>query len=137
MTRADDPRLNGRHPEFCRMSLRPGIGAMSTVQLVQVAERYGLFTDGGDVPTSLRHGRKLLPLGRYLRRRIRREMGLDENAPQCVYDNIAAQLLPMRLAAQADEKNPSLKKHLVESTRGLAEGLEARQRIYGGRNEKV
>lgn len=89
MTGRDDDRLNGRHPEFARMSLRPGIGA-DFVPLV-AGQLYHLYVQGysfldftdsqGDVPSALRHGSRLLPLGRYLRRRLRKEVGLDEKAP--------------------------------------------------------
>ena len=67
MTKKDDVRLQGRHPEFARMSLKPGIGAdaMSDVgaSLTGALERYSLSPM--DVPCSLRHGGKDLPLGRY------------------------------------------------------------------------
>ena len=70
MTRWDDPRLNGRHPEFSRMSLRPGIGASAVPDIALTL----LDTDQGrqhlarlsDVPTSLKHGSSDMPLGRLL-----------------------------------------------------------------------
>lgn len=78
--------LNGRFPEFARMSLRPGIGAPAIKEVVDA-----LTTDGGailmsqseDVPQALRHGGKLNPLGRYLRRKLREGYGIkDGKAPE-------------------------------------------------------
>lgn len=79
MTRKDDPRLNGRHPEFARMSRKPGIGYGSIEYVSQIIEEYGdLALQEGDVPLSLQHGKKKLPLGRYLRTKLREELGLED-----------------------------------------------------------
>lgn len=81
MTAKDDSRLNGRHPEFARMSLRPGIGAHSVPAIASALNTVhgaALVAQGQDVPLSLNHGRKSLPLGRYLRRKLREEMGFDD-----------------------------------------------------------
>lgn len=78
MTKPDDPRLNGRHPEFARMSLRPGIGAHAMPVVADALnDKYGarFIAETGDVPLALAHGRSQLPLGRYLRRKLREEMG--------------------------------------------------------------
>lgn len=80
MTKHDDVRLNGRHPEYARMSLKPGIGALSVPQIADTLNSpHGarLIAESGDVPESLRHGRRSMPLGRYLRRKLREEMGFD------------------------------------------------------------
>lgn len=74
MTGADDVRLDGRYPEFARMSLRPGIGAPAVTGVagyLQNREGWDDIQRRGDVPNVLRHGRKILPLGRYLRERLR------------------------------------------------------------------
>lgn len=81
MTKRDDPRLNGREPEFARMSLRPGIGALALCDVAASlssvpAEAIGR-NNYGDVPVVLQHGKKKLPLGRYLRGRLRDEMGSE------------------------------------------------------------
>lgn len=65
MTNSSDPRLNGRAPEFARMSLRPGLGALALAPVVSVLEKYQL-----PVPCGLRHGEKIMPMGRYIRRKI-------------------------------------------------------------------
>lgn len=80
MTQHDDPRLLGRFPEFARMSLRPGIGALAVPVIAETLnDKHGaaLIAATGDVPQSLSHGRSSLPLGRYLRRKLREEMGFD------------------------------------------------------------
>lgn len=81
MTKKGDPRLLGKHPEFARMSLRPGIGALSMKQVCDVlVSMHGadLITRTGDVPDVLQHGSKKLPLGRYLRRKLREMYGFEE-----------------------------------------------------------
>lgn len=85
MTKRDDDRLKGRHPEFARMSLRPGIGAdamdtLSTVLQTDVGLD-DILKRNGDVPSFLLQGRKKLLLGRYLRRCLRGLLGLPQKAP--------------------------------------------------------
>lgn len=93
MTSKDDPRLDGRHPEYARMSLKPGLGAgaMKTVA-------HALYTDfgadyiltTGDVPMELKHGPKSRPLGRYLRSKLRGAYGFkDTKTPQKVLQSLA------------------------------------------------
>lgn len=74
------PGLYGRPPEFARMSLRPGIGALAMPDVANAClTTYGstLISENRDVPSALQHGKKLWPLGRYLRRRLRYEMGFS------------------------------------------------------------
>lgn len=77
-----DQFQDGRHPEFSRMSRRPGIGALILPDLVDsLTSDTGadLILEHGDVPIALNHGRRSLPLGRYLRRKLREQIGLDED----------------------------------------------------------
>lgn len=88
MTKCDDPRLNGRHPEFCRMSLKPGIGAERADDMSKAirdcidlssGEIYGLSS--GDVPAQFVCDGKRYPLGRYLRQRLRKGVGIPVTEP--------------------------------------------------------
>lgn len=75
MTKCQDKRLNGRHPEFARMSTRPGIGAKAVLNIVKSMSSIisSMQRTGPSVivPSVLKHGRKSYPLGRYLKDRIR------------------------------------------------------------------
>lgn len=96
MTSKEDPRLCGKHPEFARMSLRPGIGHGACLNFAD-----GLMTGGGakavmakgDVPSDIRVGKTRYPLGRYLRRELRKGIGWSGETPELV-------LLKARLEAQ-------------------------------------
>lgn len=74
-------------PEFSRMSNRPGIGALSIPDMAAVLlsvenGRYVALQE--DVPTSLEMDGRPFPLGRYLRRKLREELGLPPGAPSSV-----------------------------------------------------
>lgn len=79
LTSYGDPRLSGRVPEFARMSRRPGLGsaAMELIAKTLVESGHGmaLIEDSGDVPHELRIGRRRIPLGRYLLRKLREAVG--------------------------------------------------------------
>lgn len=130
MTRNDDPRLGNRHPEFARMSLKPGIGAGLLEKIASVITRYNLLTPEGDVPVTLRHGEQEYPLGRYLRKQLRKKLGLNEKAPQAVIDKYAAEMLPLRMAARNDQENPSFKAHLLKASQGKMEQVIARHKLF-------
>jgi hypothetical protein len=115
MTKADDKRLDGRHPEFARMSLKPGIGANAIPDVASAMMQYKLESRG-DVPVALRHGSSELPLGRYLRRQLRLQVGLDDKAPPEVVEALRTGLLPMYQTVEAafPSAKGDLKKLLVE-----------------------
>lgn len=138
MTRFDDPRLGNRHPEFARMSLKPGIGAGVVEAVASVITRYNLLTPEGDVPVTLRHGDLEWPLGRYLRRRLRIHLGLDERAPHVIsaeasYKNFHDPENGMRIlleAARSDPENPSLKSQLLKASEGDRERMKRRHKLF-------
>lgn len=82
MVHRDDPRLNGLHPEFARRSNRPnGIGAPAMAVIAeQLHSDAGLdeIEKIGDVPSFLLIGKRKVPLGRYLKRKLRDEVGMPE-----------------------------------------------------------
>lgn len=94
--------------EFSRMSLRPGIGAGSMEDVARIlSQDVGLdaVVSNHDVPGVLRHGRRLLPLGRYLKRRLRAEMGFSSlDTP-----TEASRMYGLRAAAEMAEARASLK----------------------------
>lgn len=77
LTRKDDPRLNGRRPEFATMSRRPGLGAYASQEIAHTLLTHGsaYLTENGDVPTTLRIGPKTVPLSRYMLQKLREGVG--------------------------------------------------------------
>lgn len=131
MVRYDDPRLEGRNPEFARQSLKPGIGAGAMHDVADVLLRYyDVAAELGDVPAVLGHGRQELPLGRYLRAQLRMMVGMDAKAPQVTLDKMAEEMLALRLAARSDEKDPSIRSKVIAQNKGRVAGVVARHNIH-------
>lgn len=140
MTKTDDPRLNGRHPEFARMSLRPGIGALSVSKIAELVQSAGYadkLEKDGDVPLSLMQGRKSMPLGRYLRRKLREEIGRSADTPESVMgrvvEEMSALLGEVKKEAEMDGTPGAFmdKKSLVQRANiQKIRNVEARAKIY-------
>lgn len=84
MTAPDDPRLEGRHPEFARMSLRPGIGKKAAEHIANQMTTYqGALgvAQQEDISTEVRINGKKFPLGRYLQRAVREAAGYGPDFP--------------------------------------------------------
>lgn len=81
MTKKNDPRLGGRHPEFTLMSRKPGIGTEAVGSLAAayrtVPGKKALEVKGWISPT-VRIGPKIYPLGRYLSQKLSQTLGLTE-----------------------------------------------------------
>lgn len=127
MTAFDDVRLNGRTPEFCRMSLRPGIGADAMWDVASDLLRYGL-EDDLDVPVSLAHGKSNLPLGRYLRNRLRLAIGKDGGTPEKAMESMAEEMRPLREAAF--NTSSSFASAVVNAGDQRVRNINARNAIY-------
>lgn len=139
---ADDSRLDGRAPEFARMSRMPGIGAWAMDEVAHSLMHYKLDEKLIDVPDSLRHGAKLLPLGRYLKQQLRKRIGRDVAAPPEVLEKMAEELLPLH---EIEERYSAVfdtlyrwsrlsRKALVSKNERYALSLEAREKLKKGKS---
>ena len=126
MTHTDDLRLQGRVPEFTRMSLKPGIGADFMHDVASTLLDHDLAQ--GDVPVTLRHGSKEYPLGRYLRRKLRAAVGKDEACPDEAFKKMEAELQPLREAAFNNSR--SFKKEVVDAGNNRVRKIETRNKIF-------
>lgn len=70
--------------------------ASALMELDNHADRYI------DVPLSLSHGTKKLPLGRFLRRKLRTYLGRSENTPEMAIAIQKERMRPLREAAKAN-----------------------------------
>lgn len=137
MTKADDPRLGGRHPEFARMSLRPGIGVYGLHEVASVMLSLGLEESQVDVPSTLRHGKRLLPLGRFMKGKLREMVGREKTAPQEVRDALKEELRPLyeiakaRAASGSMEVSHYFKEELWKQFDVAVAQVEGRSKIYG------
>lgn len=130
MTSIDDPRLKGRPPEFRGSSLGLGAGAMD--QVAQTIRDFNLDDPNTDVPSVLRHGRKLLPLGRYLKRKLRVELGRSPDAPASALNEIKAEMQDLRKAWEqaCSEKFIPLSTFKRRKMEQGYKNLEARQKLF-------
>lgn len=99
MLHADDARLKGLPPEFPAMSLKPGIGAGMMFDYASTLLQFDLHETRVDVPSTVDHNGRSMPIGRYLQQRLRVLVGRDKKAPQEVKDRIKAELQELREAA--------------------------------------
>jgi len=123
MTAKDDPRLLGRTPEFFQPSLNGAIGSAAMWDVASTLLQFNLDQTEADVPVSLRHGSRQLPLGRTLRKKLRTMIGREENAPQAAIDQYQERMRPLFEAARSDPLNPSviskIQKENVQKIRNL------------------
>lgn len=146
MTNKDDPRLGGRHPEFARMSnggrnRSGGIGASAMEEVVAcLSTDVGLnhVADSGDVPSSLKHGLKSMPLGRYLRGKIRQQLGFGSTGtPSAALQKFGAE---MRFVLEEEIVKPenaqkSIRQILVDMNEQKRLNLVGRTKIHESRRK--
>lgn len=90
------------------MSLRPGIGASAVWDIASTFMEFNLEQSEIDVPSHLRHGKKLLPLGRYLRKKVREAIGREANTPAEVLEAQKEEVRALYEAAQGDSPRSAL-----------------------------
>jgi len=135
MTTRTDPRLRGREPEFARMSNRPGIAADALWEIASTLMQFNLDTSQSDVPVTLRHGSRQLPLGRYLRRRLRKILGQEENTPAHILEKIKEEMRPLQQAA-FDTSSP-FAQAIKESSKGEIAKFHSRRNLFNKGNRHL
>lgn len=145
MTGRSDDRLKApapcrgvQYPEFAAMSRQPGIGADATEFIADVFKELGIqIGPQGDVPAALRTSGRLMPLGRYLRRRLRKLMSISEDgAPTeaAKYALWEETMRPLQEGAVAAGK--SLKEYVAMVNESSSASIEERQKIMQQRKRR-
>lgn len=131
-TSPDHPSLAGKYPEFTRMSKNPGIGAGALDDVASQLLTYGLETMS-DVPSTLRFGGKLMPIGRYLRNHLRLLVGKPKGASPTTIQEQANELRAMREAAWKDQI--PLKEFIITQNQQARITLEQREKRFSKREK--
>lgn len=122
-TGSDDARLY-KHPEFSRMSRRPGIGASAAASIGAGLERFRETLPNGDAPESIQIGEKKYPLDRFMRDKIRNAMGLPAGATEQA--QIAQSIKLQEMQAEADQAGLPLQKYLRQKGQAKEKAMKSR-----------
>lgn len=159
MTSKEDIRLNGRYPEFARMSQGIGRGSVDFIADALNGEYGHRAFQLGDVPVSLRTQGKSVPLGRYLRTRLRKKLGIEKVNPdtgeitygtphetlRLLHEKENPEMSALQKAYFADplskkeklyEELDSLKAKKTQKRKQRILNLEAKHRIHNSRKDK-
>lgn len=123
MTNKTDPRLEGRQPEYARMSNRGGGMGIKAIKDIgeHLAKLWGEFGLPIDVPNEF--GK--LPLDRYCRSKLRKFTGLsDGKTPEAVLSRMRQEALVQSY------DTPKEKKIYIETTKQKIVNFENRTKIY-------
>lgn len=133
-------KLKGRHPEFVRMSLKPGIGAVAVKNLITFSvgtRREKFLRMCFDAPAVLKRNGSPYALGKYLRRKWREYLGRDPDTPK---QQIEAHVRELQRVYEED-KAAAVKEGIprtfcdpkffyTQKTAQRIRNLEARSKIY-------
>lgn len=109
------------------MSLRPGLGANAMHDVASDLMLWKLDQTLVDVPPALRMGSTVLPIGRYLRGKLRTMVGKDEKSPQVSLDELEAKVRLVR--AYAFQNDLSVKSVFEDVNQPYAQKLETRLKL--------
>lgn len=133
-TNKGHPALEGRHPEFARMSNRPGIGAGAMEIMARTLGSQYLSWETGDVPSELKIGGKRVPLGRYLLARLRKEMGFSDDYVKAIRDGKSYEKsIEMLALLSASKEVETVRSAYARDVEARVASLEARAKIYSKR----
>lgn len=135
------PILNGRHPEFSRMSRKPGIGHGVAKALAEHMNTPTVFSEiffgkAGDVPSVVTTDQKDQPVGRYLKKVMRQTLGWPnpEKTPEGVLDGWQEemrQLFKANFEGAPFTPDASQKKlFLIEQNRDAILNIEAKFKLF-------
>lgn len=144
MTRKEDARLDGRHPEFSRQSRggsRKGSHGIGASVVPHMAKTFLAYQSGDevDVPGTLtRAGGRHVPMGSYLRKKFRSACLVTDE----VKENAARQawgetVLPLLEMAQKDEEAPTLRAQFRKANAPYADRLRMLEAGYQQRRRKA
>lgn len=125
-TKKDNPCLMGKHPEFARMSLRPGIAATAMNVVSQSMSTLAPNVVLPDVTSVLQHGKSKWPLGRYLMRKLREEIGRSPDTPDASKQIFAAECRQRMATLIAENKSQKI----LDIEAQQIQNLKARHKIY-------
>lgn len=133
-TNKDHKDLNGRHPEFARMSLRPCIGGPAMQVLAETISNNGELDRLDDVPNVLKLGKKSLPLGRTMIRKLREATGFSEDYVQSLKSKVSyersLEMLALFENYEPHEEVKTLRAAFAKSVSQRILQLEAKSKIY-------
>lgn len=129
----------GLHPEFARMSRKPGLGAPAMSIIAEALDGpagRGEVSFARDVPYRLRTGKRSVPLGRYLRSKLRELTEFPDHLVERNKRDFAFEKAFELSLLSDDPKLASItspKARYIQSTLGQIRSIEVRHKISHSR----
>lgn len=102
LTKLTDKRLEGRKPEFMTCSKKEGGLGLNTVELIATQMKEKKYYRKEDIINSIKHGKKDLPLGRYLTKKMAEFLGFDEEELFTNFEKYREELFDKHLDGKKD-----------------------------------